>query len=106
MAQSDVLTLIKTTYTNDLLGIPQESTSERDVLCSIESVTRAEFFDGGRNGINPSLMFKVFAGDYDDEQEIRYKGKAYSVYRTYFTQGNEVEIYVTRKGGTNAKNTG
>lgn len=105
MAQSDVLTLIKTTYTNDLLGIPQETTSERDVFCNVESVTRAEFFDAGRNGLNPSLMFNVFAGDYDGEQELRYKGKAYSVYRTYFTQGNEVEIYVTRKGGTNVKNS-
>lgn len=106
MAQSDVLTLIKTTYTNDLLGIPQEKTvSERDVFCNINSVTRSEFFDAGRNGINPSIMFTMFAGDYDGEQEIRYKGKAYSIYRTYFTQGNEVELYVTRKGGTNVKNT-
>lgn len=105
MSRSEVLTLIATSYEPDLLGIPKETVTERDVFCYVESVSRSEFHEAGRNGIKPSLMFKVFAGDYNGEQTVRYKGMAYTVYRSYESGGNNIELYVQRKGGTNVKNT-
>lgn len=105
MSRSDVLTLIATSYEPDALGIPIETVTERDVFCYEESISRAEFHEAGRNGITPSYMFKVFAGDYNGEQTVRYKGMAYTVYRSYESGGNNIELYVQRKGGTNVKNT-
>ena len=79
MDRSEVITLISTSKTQNAYGVWVETLAERDVLCQVDSVTRAEFFEGGRNGLNPEFRFTMFFGDYNDERELKYKGKRYSV---------------------------
>lgn len=121
----DVITLISVTKTQNDYGVWEFTPTRKDVFCQVQSVTRAEFFEGGRNGLNPSFVFRVFVGDYDGETICEYQGKQYSIYRTYITNGEErtfvsntrngssyttyhtpsqdyIELYVERKGGTNA----
>lgn len=102
MDRSDVIELIPVTYTKDSAGIsrPTEGT-HRQVMCQVDSVTRQEFFEAGRNGLNPEFVFKVFFGDYEGERIVEYKGNRYGVYRTYQRRNDTVELYVERKGGTN-----
>ena len=45
----------------------------------------------------------MFAWDYQGEPMLRYSGKTYSIYRTYVSKTDEIELYVERKGGTNGK---
>lgn len=101
----DTLVLLAATYVTDANGVRRESTTRREVFCRCESVSRTEFFDGGRSGLNPEFMFTVFAGDYAGESLVEYHGQTYSVYRTYRAGGDYMELYVQRKGGTNGKNT-
>lgn len=101
MDRSAVITLLSTTITQDIYGIEHETATERDVFAQVDSVTRSEFFDGGRSGLNPEYRFTLFAGDYDGEHEVRYEGKTYAVYRTYHARTDVMELYVERKGGTN-----
>lgn len=103
MDRSEVITLIATTRTQDANGVWRESESSRDVFCQVDSVTRAEFFDGGRNGLNPEYRFTMFFGDYEGERTAIYKGNAYAVYRTFHGRTDTIELYVERKGGTNGK---
>ena len=103
MDRSEVITLIAITRTQDANGVWRESESSRDVFCQVDSVTRAEFFDGGRNGLNPEYRFTMFFGDYEGEQTAVYKGNAYAVYRTFHGRTDTIELYVERKGGTNGK---
>ena len=72
-----VLTLIGTTWVQDDRGVRRETSRSRDILCRIDSVTRSEFFEGGRNGLNPELQFTVFSGDYEGETVCQYEGKQY-----------------------------
>ena len=65
------------------------------------SVSRREFYEAGRNGLNPEYMFTVFAGDYNGERVVEYNGARYAVYRTYRTRTDYIEIYAQREGGTN-----
>ena len=98
-----VLTLIGTTWAQDDHGVRRETSISREILCRIDSVTRSEFFEGGRNGLNPELQFTVFAGDYEGETVCQYDGKQYGIYRTYRVPGTDyMELYAERKGGTNA----
>lgn len=98
-----VLTLIGTTWVQDDRGVRRETSRSRDILCRIDSVTRSEFFEGGRNGLNPELQFTVFSGDYEGETVCQYDGKQYGIYRTYRVPGTDyMELYAERKGGTNA----
>ena len=98
----DVLSLIAMTMANDKYGVQKPSYGFRRVYCKVLSVSRSEFFDAGRNGLNPEYKFTMFGGDYAGEQLCEYHGQTYSIYRTYRTPGTDtIELYVDRKGGAN-----
>lgn len=94
-------------------GVKVPTENSRQVFCKVRSITRAEFFDGGRNGLNPQLRFDVFRGDYNGESVLEYHGKRYAIYRTYQPEVSDaryvtrqentdcIELYAERKGGTN-----
>ena len=85
-------------------GVLEERTEKREVYARTKSVTRQEFFEGGRSGLNPEMVFTVFAGDYNGESACEYMGKSYAIYRTYLPENRDYrELYVQRKGGTNGK---
>ena len=99
-----VITLIKEVPQKDENGIERTQETGREVMATLSSVTRSEFFGGGRAGLNPSGMFSVFSADYDDETILRHEGKSYAIYRTYQPPGEDyIELYCQREGGTNGK---
>ena len=105
MGRSDVIQLIPTTSEKDEYGVLQTvENAPREVMCQVDSVTRSEFFDAGRNGLNPEFVFRVFFADYEDERIVEYNGKRYGIYRAYHGRGDVVELYAERKGGTNGGN--
>lgn len=102
MDKSDVIKLIPVTYTKDSKGVMRSSEgTPREVLAQVNSVTRSEFFEGGRNGLNPEYVFSIFFADYNEERLLEYNGKRYGIYRTYLGRTDYVELYAERKGGTN-----
>ena len=103
MDRSEVITLVSVTQAQDEYGVWRETESAREIFCQVDSVTRAEFFEGGRSGLNPEFKFTVFFADYQGEKTLVYNGKAYSIYRTYMGRNDYLELYAERKGGTNGK---
>lgn len=95
-----MITLVAHARTQDASGVWRTTDTERRVLCRIDSVTSREFFEGGRNGLNPEFKAEVFHSDYQGERDVRHDGNGYGVYRTY-RDGDYVELYCQRKGGTN-----
>jgi SPP1 family predicted phage head-tail adaptor len=103
MDRSDVINLISITRTQGRDGQFVDTETSKQVYCQVSSVTQSEFYEGGRNGLNPEYRFTVFFADYNDETIVEYKGKRYAVYRTYLTRNDRLELYVERKGGTNGQ---
>lgn len=103
MDRSDVITLVAEVKTQNDYGVWETRTTTRDVFCQVDSVSRSEFFEAGRNGLNPEYRFTMFAPDYEGERTVKYHGKAYSIYRTYLGRTDTIELYAERKGGTNGK---
>lgn len=98
----DTLILIETIKSQDRYGVWHETDNPRQVFVRVNSITRAEFYNSGRNGLNPEYEFTMFHGDYHGEKECIYKGNRYSIYRDYHVPGSDdLELYVERKGGTN-----
>lgn len=94
--------LISATTGKDENGITRTTYGEpREVMCQVDSITRAEFFEAGRNGLNPEFKFRMFFGDYRGERVVEYHGLRYSIYRTYYGRGDVIELYAERRGGTN-----
>lgn len=103
MDRSDVIYLVSVVNTQDEHGVWQKTTKERRVFCDVRSVSRAEWSDAGRVGLNPEYQITMFFGDYEGEDTLIYNGKAYGVYRTYRAKTDTIELYVEKKGGVNAK---
>lgn len=102
----DELYLVGSVDEKDAKGVFHSTPRKRQVYCQTGPITRQEFFQAGRNGLNPETQFSVFAGDYAGERECEYGGQRYAIYRTYLPPGSDyIELYVERKGGTNAKDT-
>lgn len=109
----DVIKLISETYAVNDYNVRVPTETKKQVFCKVRSVTRAEFFEGGRNGLNPQLRFDVFRGDYNGETILEYHGNRYAIYRTYQPETSDgryvtrqentdcIELYAERKGGTN-----
>lgn len=97
-----VIFLLSTTASEkNKYGVYEQTKTPREVFCKVDSVTRAEFFGGGRNGLNPQYKFTMFSGDYEGEDTVTYNGQTYGVYRTFNPEMDTVELYCERKGGTN-----
>lgn len=102
MDRSDVITLVSYPRTQDDNGVWRDSTPvERSVYCQVESVTRAEFFNAGQNGLKPEYRFTMFFGDYNGERTVIYDGVQYTVYRVFRARTDELELYVERRSGKN-----
>lgn len=101
MDRSNVIKLIAQSYEKDEYGVSRPTETAREVFCDVSNVTQTEFFEGGRNGLNPEYRFTLFFDDYNDERIVEYEGKRYAVYRTYLARTDVLELYVERKGGTN-----
>ena len=99
MNMQDVITLRSVSVEVDDYGVPQETTSEKTIFARVESVSAAEFFNAGQNGLKPDYRFLVNAWEYSDEPEAVFQDKVYSVYRTYRRSLDLMELYVERKAG-------
>ena len=103
MDRSTVIELIGVNRVQDARGVWRSEETSKEVFVQVDSVTQSEFFEGGRNGLNPEFKFTMFYGDYNNEPIVKYNGNTYSVYRTYLRRNDMLELYVERKGGTNGK---
>lgn len=102
MDRSQIITLVSYPRTQDANGVWRDSAPvERTVYCQVDSITRAEFFSAGQNGLKPEYRFTMFFGDYNGEKTVIYNGAAYTVYRTFHARTDELELYVERRTGNN-----
>lgn len=99
MDRSTPINLISETWQKDAYGVAQPTEVSQKVFANVRSVTFSEFFDGGRNGLNPDLIFTIFSGDYSGEKIVEYKGIRYTVYRTYMGRNDTLELSVERRVG-------
>lgn len=99
MDRSNVINLISKTYDVDSIGQYVPILSKRQVYCDVRSITRAEWYDAGRQGFKPDISFVMFAPDYQGEDLIEWNSRKYSVYRTYIAQNETLELYCQDIGG-------
>ena len=90
---TDVCSLISVEITKDQDGYDVNKETSREVFCSVaEGVSRSEFYDAYKAGIQLSATFEVFDLDYEKETELEYDGTRYSIIRTYPTGYGTIEL--------------
>lgn len=95
--------LVSETYSQNQYGVMISSEDKRKVYCDVNSVTQQEWFEGGRNGLNPRYRFRMFKYDYKGERVFEYQGTQYTIYRT-FEFNDLIDLYVELRKGDEQKN--
>ena len=92
MMRADVIDLITENAAKHGVHATVTETA-RTVYCTVQSVSRSEFYTAMNAGIQPEYVFKLeLAEDYQGERVVRYKGKKLKVIRTYMTEDDGIEI--------------
>jgi len=99
MDRSTVVYLVGEVFTQNEYGVLIPETKKRMIFADVSSVTSTEWFEGGRNGLNPEFRMRIFAPEYCGEKIIEYNGIQYTIYRTYKARNDILELYVQRKMG-------
>lgn len=99
MNLAEKIALITTEYGQDDLGEWTETQTKTEVFALVNSVTMSEFYQAGLQGFKPDYRFSVWMTEYNDQELVEYKGKVYSVYRTYRRDDGRIELYVNEKKG-------
>lgn len=99
MDRSNTIDLISVTYAEDSIGQKIAVETQRTVFCAVDSISRAEFYDAGRNGLKPEYRITLFAPDYNREEALILNGVRYGIIRTYQNRNETIELYVERLTG-------
>ena len=99
MDRSDVAYLVDQKWFQDENGIQRYISTERMIYVQVTSVSSSEWFEGGRNGLNPELRFITNRFDYNGEEVIKYDGNYYRIYRTYISKKDTIGLYCERRKG-------
>lgn len=91
-------TLLSTIITQDSIGNEIEQIQRRQIpLIKVEDVYANEFYEANQQGFKPSLRLRISALNYNDEEELIYMGKTYSIIRTQEPTVDEVVLICERK---------
>ena len=88
-------------YTVTLNDYKQEVKTETrsQIFAKKKSIKRAEFYNGGKAGLQPQFYLETVIIDYSDELEVELDGVRYGIYRTYQPDEDHIELYCEKKGG-------
>lgn len=98
MNRPSVIYLVSETFSQDQYGVMTATQKMRKTYADVQSVTGREWFEGGRNGLNPQFRMRVHMGEYRGEEILVYNGIYYTIYRT-FMDGDVIELYVEKRKG-------
>lgn len=93
------LTLINEVVTESDIGEPVVTETATKIRGMLESVTRDEWFSAYKTDINAKHRITVYDFEYSNQKIAELNGERYAIYRTYFKDGNRIELYLGEKGG-------
>ena len=98
MNRAHKVTLIGKSYTEDDIGQQIPTESENKIFAYIRDVSQTE---SARpiEGLTPSKVFDVHVTEYNDEEDVEYKGVRHRIYRTYLNDDSRIELYGARRTG-------
>lgn len=99
MTRINKLELITETISRDSIGQITTTESTAELIAEVRSVSQSEYMNGKQSGISPAYVFRVSLFGYSGQTIVKYNDVKYSVYRTYETDDNYVELYAEKAIG-------
>ena len=80
------------------IGVQKESETQIDCpIIRVEDVYADEFYRANEQGFKPSLRIIISTLNYNDEPELLYMNKVYSIIRTQESSADELVLVCERK---------
>ena len=96
----DLLTLITEAYTQNAIGEQIATETRVEVWAHIMSASRAEWYEGGKAGLQPAYVAETPIVNYGGQKLCEWRGRRYAIYRTYFRDGSDlIELYLEERAG-------
>ena len=88
-------------YTITMNSYKQEVKTEAKsmIYCRKTSISRSEFYNAGRQNLQPAFVLTTAIIDYHGELEVEIDDVRYGIYRTYEVDQDYIELYCEKKGG-------
>ena len=99
MNQVVKISLITRSYTLNEIGVSIPTEKKNDVFASVYSISQAEFYRAGQDGLRPQAVYAVRVTEYNNEDEIEVNSERLSVYRTYVRVDGRIELYTAKRKG-------
>lgn len=93
------VTLIKQQETISSIGEPIITEVSVPVWGKLSSITREEWFSAYKADFNARHRVRIYDFEYHNEPVAEVNGQRYSIYRTYYSGGDTIELYLGEKGG-------
>lgn len=91
-------TLLSTTIEQDDIGNEIERVKKRLIpIIKVEDVYANEYYQANQQGFKPSLRLRISALNYNDEEELIYMNRTYSIIRTQEVTADEIVLICERK---------
>lgn len=96
--------LIKQDYVFDEVGnhILKNVATEIPII-EVQDVYQSEFYNASQQGLKPTLRLLISNLNYNDEEELIYMGKYYSIIRTDMVDNESIALICEKRVGLNAK---
>lgn len=92
------VTLLKRTYVTNAIGVQTETIQEKLIpVMKIEDIYANEFYQADSQGYKPTLRIRISTLSYDDEEELIYMEKKYTIIRTQTPVPDETILICERK---------
>ena len=90
--------LISTSKTKNNIGVEKITTVEKECpIIKVEDIYANEYYQANQSGFQPSLRLKISRLNYEDEPELIYMNKTYTIIRTQETSVDELVLVCERK---------
>lgn len=90
--------LLSTSIQEDNIGVQKEIVNEIEIpIIKVEDVYANEFYEANEQGYKPTLRLKISALNYNNECELIYTNKTYSIIRVQEVTADELILICERK---------
>ena len=102
--QDWTIKLIAQQYVIDEIGnqILQKNYTEVPII-EIQDIYQSEYYNASQQGLKPTLRVMISNLNYNDEEDLIYMGKQYSIIRVDRLDNENIALVCEKRVGTNGK---
>ncbi len=90
--------LLSTTLITDSIGVQKEKVEEIEIpIIKVEDIYEKEFYRANEQGYKPTLRLRISSLNYNDQEELIYMNKKYSIIRKQELTADELILVCGRK---------